>query len=254
MLTIEYSKKANNQLDNIVSNSRVYDQFGHFTQQYRNWNEEFYRYVNKNAISQQQLSNQGWCEIGSIAVLEYQCYHIIDTIIFEILEFHFTILPYDTSKQPNIQQTTPIHPNNINHPFTLPKNTRFLNGVYYNGFRVGYCNRKYAIVDSKGLPFVEKWFDKRPRFFKKPFGRYNVMAHVSCNGKMYAVTTNGQMIPMRQSWNDYYLNEQIRAILKQILVENKKFYLTESNNPTKIRLNEQELVAVIREIVLRLVA
>lgn len=96
MLIIEYSNSATEQLNEILSNTNIYDIYGHFTQMYINWNSEFYRYINENIISKQNLSNQGIYPIGKIGTLEYKHFALNDVEVFEIIEFRFSKLPYKT--------------------------------------------------------------------------------------------------------------------------------------------------------------
>ena len=79
---------------------------------------------------------------------------------------------------------------------TLPPKTRILKGSYYNGLKVAYYNHKYTILNADGNPIIDKWFDKRPRFFTKPFGKYNIIAHVSYNKGLYALGVDGKIYSM----------------------------------------------------------
>ena len=73
MLNIEYSNVATEQLNEIYENDNIYIGTS-FTQQFINWNHEFYRYVNENAISKHKLYSQGIYTIGKIGKLEYKYY------------------------------------------------------------------------------------------------------------------------------------------------------------------------------------
>lgn len=98
MIRIAYSDKATNQLDEILSNDKIYDAHGHFTQQFINWNYEFHHYVSDGTISKSHLNCHGWYRIGTIGTLEYKYFKLDDSETFEILEFRFTKLPYTTRK------------------------------------------------------------------------------------------------------------------------------------------------------------
>ena len=58
-MLVRYSPIAEKQLNEIYSNSNIYDVHGHFTQYFINWNSEFHQYLNANSISRQQLSEKG---------------------------------------------------------------------------------------------------------------------------------------------------------------------------------------------------
>ena len=96
-LYIEYSNKSTEQLNEILNNNSIYNK-GHFTQEYINWNREFYHYINKTTISKQELSKSGLFKIGNIGKIEYKIYNLKDAVVFEILEFFFSKLPYQQKK------------------------------------------------------------------------------------------------------------------------------------------------------------
>ncbi|MBR5550817.1 MAG: hypothetical protein IKV83_02725 [Muribaculaceae bacterium] len=50
--------EANRQLDEIYENDNIYVG-GRFTQEFINWNSVLHRYINENAISNQQLKSDG---------------------------------------------------------------------------------------------------------------------------------------------------------------------------------------------------
>lgn len=96
-MVIICSNTANKQIDEIYANKHIYDRYWHFTKKFINWNYEFNRYVNKTSIEQLHLSQKGLYQIGSIGILEYNYFTSNDSEIFEIIEFRFTRLPYDSS-------------------------------------------------------------------------------------------------------------------------------------------------------------
>ncbi len=96
-----------------------------------------------------------------------------------------------------------LTPNNTS--FNIPSKMRILNGVFYGGMKVGYYNHKYIIHKANGAPLLNKWFGKRPHFFKQPFGKYNTIAHVSCGKSLFAVSIDGRMYDMHKLWSDVYL-------------------------------------------------
>lgn len=131
--------------------------------------------------------------------------------------------------------------------FSLPSHLKVLKGVYYGGLKVGYYNHKYIILNSDGTPFIDKWFDKKPKFFKKPFGKYSIIAHVSFCKNLYAISTSGKFYNMNRLWSTMYLEERIRqSLLKHnLLVE---------NNNRHILIKESQLIELISKIVTEMVA
>lgn len=89
--------EANQQLDAIYENKGIY-KGKNFSHQFIIWNNEFYRYVNTKMINQSHILEHGWYKIGNIGVLEYRCVNTQDNVLFEILEFYFSKLPYSTQK------------------------------------------------------------------------------------------------------------------------------------------------------------
>ena len=102
---------------------------------------------------------------------------------------------------------------------------KVLKGEYYNGMKIGYYNRRYTILNADGKPITNKWFDKRPRFFNKPFGQYRVIAHVNYRGSLFAVSVDGQLYNMNKLWDDAYLKEIYEAIIKSLIAETINSYL-----------------------------
>ena len=134
---------------------------------------------------------------------------------------------------------------------------RILNGSYYNGLRIAYNNHKYTIVQSNGSPLTNKWFDKKPKFFKKPFGQYNIIAHVSYYGSLYAVDINGNTYDMHKLWDDVYLSENVQTMLDYFISESIRKHLHHTineSNTNVIKINEQQLREAIIDIVNTLVA
>ena len=124
---------------------------------------------------------------------------------------------------------------------------------------MAYYNHKYTILNVDGSPFTDKWFDKRPRFFSKPFGKYNIIAHVSYDNGLYALDMNGKMYSMDKLFSDVYMNESYLILFRQLVNEAirryiKKGILLESKNRQIIRINEQDLHHIIHEVLERLVA
>lgn len=109
--------------------------------------------------------------------------------------------------------------------FAIPPKMRILKGEYYNGMKIGYYNRKYTILNADGKPITNKWFDKRPRFFKKPFGQYRIIAHINYQGSLFAVSVDGQLYNMNKLWDDAYLKEVYEAIIKSLITETINSYL-----------------------------
>lgn len=108
---------------------------------------------------------------------------------------------------------------------SVPPRIKILKGTYYNGLRIAYCNHRYTIVNADGNPITNKWFDKKPKFFKKPFGKYSIIAHVSYYKSLFAIGIDGQTYDMHRLWNDAYLKEIYEAVIKSLITEVINSYL-----------------------------
>ena len=125
--------------------------------------------------------------------------------------------------------------------------------MYYNGLKIGFYNGKYFILTSDNQPFVENWFNSKPKIFNKPFGKYNIIAHVNYHNSLLALSIDGQLYDMNKLWKDAYLSECINFIISKALYEIQRQNLNESKDGV-IRLNESQLYSIIKEIVQYLVA
>ncbi len=159
--------------------------------------------------------------------------------------------PVDASKSPNFwsKPTT--------KSFVVPPTTRILTGSYYNGLKIGYYNKRYTIIDANGKPLVEKWFNKKPKFFKHPIGKLNIIAHVSYNDELYAISMDGKMYDMNKMWNNVHLDEVFVHIMDNIIDETIHSYknqiLSESRSKV-IRINKTQLYEMIESIIDKLIA
>ena len=112
-------------------------------------------------------------------------------------------------------------------------------------------------MDAEGKPLVEAWFDKKPRFFKHPLGKLGIIAHVSYNKALYAISMDGKMYDMNKMWEDAYLYEVFMHIMDNIINETfssyKRQMLFESRSKV-IRLNETQLRNMIHNIINKLIA
>lgn len=221
-MVILFSRIAILQLDRTYTDKSVYDSYGHFTDDFKKWNYEFHQYIRKEVLSTLTRPH-GLFHIGSIGSLIYTIYNVGGIKCLLIESFSFPTFTYmssntptvDVSKSPSIVWKTPI-----NNTIRLGK-YRPTKQVYYDGMRIGYCpqTRKYNILNKEGQP-LSKVPLSNVRFFKQPFGKFSVIAHVNVNGELWAMDINGKFYDMYRSWNDAYLgkNEIFRRI-GQIITE-----------------------------------
>ncbi len=133
----------------------------------------------------------------------------------------FTSMPtVAVSKSPRFTWTPPSRMKII-----LPKEIEVFDDVYYNGFKVGYYNGKYIIIDKDGNPTSDTWLNEKPKFFKRPFGSLHIIAHVSINGYLYSMDVNGKYYSMQKKWSDVYLKESYQILLNTIITETINSYL-----------------------------
>lgn len=217
MLTIEYSEKAHIQLDGIVSNKGVYDRFGHFTQQFINWNYEFYHYVNPVSISKTKLTSQGWYKIGSIGTLEYKHFTVEDAEIFEIVEFRFSRLPYRSRGS----------------------QYRIVSDAGY-GYKVvqSTFNGKCAILTPQRRYLTKFAFDSIIGFHHSSKDYNSVYAVGFIGNRVYAIFQNG--------------NIQLLPLSKEEYLSMKHNYY-ESIKKKRIMISESKLKRIIQQAILEVV-
>ena len=254
-MNVILTPKATSQLDNIYSNRGIYDRNGRFLPWFIRWNYTFHQYVTESTLSSLSAAH-GWFRIDNIGMLMYsiRCFNGIKSVIIE--EFSFPSFRFTSAHIPPISVSKNI-PYWRSTPFSIPQKARILNGTYYGGLKVAYYNRRYVILKSDGTPFVERWLNKKPIFFKKPFGPYNVIAHVSYNNMLYAIDVNGQMYDLNRMWNDTYIRESFAHMIGILVNERLKSFkskLLYESRGRVIRINESQICLIVQSIVDRLIA
>jgi hypothetical protein len=214
MLTIRYTQEAHKQIDEIISNQSIYDQYGHFTQQFVNWNYEFHHYVNVGTITKQKLSNHGLYTIGSIGKLVYNYFSINDTEVFQILEFRFSKLPYT-------QQTRQT-------PYKIVGDAGYGYKVVQSAF-----NGKHSILTPQKKYLTKFVFDNIIGFHHSSNAYNTIYAIGFINDRAYAIYKNGN-IQVLSYTKDQYLNK-------------KHKYYESVNKRTEIILKESQLRRLIQE-------
>ena len=214
MLSIEYSEYAKIQIDEIYTNKHIYDKYGHFTQKFINWNYEFHRYVNKISIEQVYLSQKGLYQIGSIGTLSYKCYALDDTYVFEIIEFRFTRLPYETS---------------ASQEYTIIGDA----GYHYKIVR-SHKNGLCTILKPNGTLLTKYFFDDIIGFHHASHD-FNVLYAIGFKGdRVYKIYTDGNIELERHSKQQY-------LSMKHNFYESKQH----------IHIKKSQLVQLIKESIKR---
>lgn len=215
MLTIRYTQEAHKQIDEIISNQSIYDQYGHFTQQFVNWNYEFHHYVNVGTISKQKLSNHGLYTIGSIGKLVYNYFSINDTEVFQILEFRFSKLPYT-------QQT-------IQTPYKIVGDAGYGYKIVQNTF-----NGKHSILTPNKKYLTNFVYDDIIGFHHSSNNYNNMYAVGFMNNRVYAIYKDGniQVLPYSK---------------EQYLTMKHKYYESKQQKPNTVILKESQLRRLIQE-------
>lgn len=181
MISIEFSNKANNQLDEIVSNDDIYDRYGHFTQQFLNWNTEFHRYVNPQVLSKTITSDKGIYSIGKIGTFSYKLFILNDTQVLEIMDFHFTRLPYTTGSKYKVIA-------NAGYGYKIVQST---------------FNNLYAILTPQRRLLTKYVFEEIIGFHHSS-NDYNIVYAVGFIGdRVYSICTNGNINMMPYSKKEY---------------------------------------------------
>lgn len=112
--------------------------------------------------------------------------------------------------------------------FTFPKGTRVSKRVYLNRFKLAYYNHRYTIVNLDNTTFTQAWFDGKPRFFNKPYGKYKLIAYVNYHKSLFAVDANGNLRDMHRLWDDAFLKEQFAMIINMLITETINDYLSKN--------------------------
>lgn len=257
-MEILLSTLATNQLDRVYTDRSIYGAYGRFTPWFIRWNYVFHQYVRESVLSTLTHSH-GVFAIGRIGSLEYFIYYVAGIKYFAIERFSFPTFRFTSRTTPSVEvsKSPRYWPKPTKTTFTLPPKTRVLNGTYYDGLKIGYHNHKYIILKSDGQPLVEKWFDKKPRIFNEPFGKYNIIAHVSYSKSLFAVSLDGRFYDMHRLWDDAYLNEafllMLDNLINEVFTSYKRRTLLESRNNV-IRLNETQLCGIVKRIINKLIA
>ena len=188
-MVILLTRNATNQLNRVYTDRSIYDTYGHFTSWFIKWNYTFHQYVRESVLSS-LTARRGFFAIGHIGSLYYRIFNLGSVKYLVIIRFSFPTFRFSSRFVPtvNVAKSPRYWSKPNKKAFTIPSKTRVLKGEYFNGLRVGYHHRKYTILDSEGKPLVEAWFDKKPRFSKYPFGKLGVIAHVSCQKELYAIS------------------------------------------------------------------
>ena len=215
-MVIKYSPNAAQQMDEIYSNDSIYNG-RNFTQRFNNWNREFHHYVNTKTISQYNLSNRGWYKIGDLGVLEYKCTANQEGLIFNILTFHFSKLPYSQKKQ---------------------QCYRVIGDAGY-GYKIvqSTTDNKCAILTPQRKRLTKFAFDDIIGFHHSS-NDFNIVHAIGFQGdRVFAIYTNGDIKVLHCSRSEYL---------------NKKHRYDESHKPRKIAINESHIRTIIRETLRRL--
>ena len=227
-MIIRLTRNAVNTLNRVYTDKSIYDVHKHFQHWFIQWNYVFHQYVRESVLST-LTTPTGTFMIGTIGSMEYDIIILGGVKVMVITSFNFptfrftssSVPPVSVAMSPRFAWTPPKRK-------TLVPKTRILKGEYYNGMKIGYYNQKYTILNADGKPITNKWFDKKPRFFKQPFGQYRIIAHVNYCGSLFAVSVDGQLYDMNRLWNDTYLREIYEAIIKSLITETINNYLKEN--------------------------
>ena len=276
MTTILCASKVESDLDLIYTNYSIAYVGNHFSKAFTKWNYDFCSDVSNaiNTLSTSYIGHTCLLELdfglglhGGLIVVIVKCK--IDMTLLRNVEREsnnerirrgFPSVPPSMllgTPPVNVSKSPRYWVKPIKTAFTLPPKTRVLKGEYFNGLKVGYHHRKYTILDAEGKPLVEAWFDKKPRFFKHPLGKLGIIAHVSYQKALYAISMDGKMYDMNKMWEDAYLYEVFIHIMDNIINETfssyKRQMLFESRSKV-IRLNETQLRNMIHNIINKLIA
>ena len=226
-MIILFSRNATDTLNRVYTDRSIYDVYGNFTPWFIRWNYIFHQYVRESTLST-LTAPYGTFMIGRLGSLDYYIYSYGGVKCLVIEEFSFPTFRFTSSSAPTVDVAK--SPRFRWYPpkgksFAIPPKMRILKGEYYKGMKVGYYNRKYTILNAEGKPMTNRWFDKKPHFFNKPFGQYRIIAHVNYRGSLFAVSIDGKLYNMNKLWDDAYLKEIYETIIKSLITETINSYI-----------------------------
>lgn len=197
----------------------------------------------ENGLPRRRPTMQQWSNLFMAAAKQwYFAYRIEGDTIYVEDTCHAQNMK-DVNHVP-VQQPSGFH-------FSL-NDTQIQDGQYLNGLKVGFNKEmgKYVILKSDNTPFVEKWFDKQPKFFESPYGKYQIIAYVSYNKELYAIGIGGKMYDMNRLWDDAYLSESfMNYIFNETINEYIHSNLITESTTKPIKINESQLRNVIHDII-----
>lgn len=113
--------------------------------------------------------------------------------------------------------------------FALPRKMKILKGIFINGLKVGYYNRKYIILKQDNTPFVQLWYDSKPRFLKKHYGNKMIIAYVNVHGWLRVLDINGKVYDMQRTWKSAFLGRnELHRLIGTIITETINNYLKDN--------------------------
>ena len=195
--------EANQQLDTIYENKEIY-KGKNFSHQFIIWNNEFYRYVNTKAINQSHILEHGWYKIGNIGLLEYRCVNTQDNVLFEIIEFRFSKLPYSLQK---------------------PKKKTYIDAGY--GYKIvqSFPDEKCAILSPKNKYLTNFAFDDIIGFHHSIDDYNKVYAVGFIKDRVFAINLNSEIEVLPYSKDEYLKNkhryDESVKLYKMIIRESK---------------------------------
>ena len=109
--------------------------------------------------------------------------------------------------------------------------------------------KEYNLIDQNGK-LITQWFRNIKRL-PKPYGKYQTIAYLNIEGHLCALGLYGKVYDMNRLWKDMY-SESINLLIRDALKHIQKQQLNESRDGI-IRINENQLHSIIKEIVQYLV-
>lgn len=115
------------------------------------------------------------------------------------------------------------------------------------GYKIGYNKevKKYNILNNQNKPISKDPMQKKPRFFKSPFGKYQIIAHCNIGGCLWAMDINGKFYFMHRMWKDAYLYEVTGRVVCEML--QKQLINEERKHSNVVIVKESQLRDIIRE-------
>ena len=238
---LRFTKYADEQLNAIYTNPKVYLSGKQFTEQFKAWNYELLQYIRPTTFIGAKC--KGSMSLGRIGELYYNIYEVGGTNVVIIEKFYFRWLPFAKLSKSSKSRFNKIDDAGYGYSVVQDINSQ-----------------KMAITKPNKQPLTKPVFDDIIGFHHSTED-YNKMHAIGFIGnRVYEILMNGDINILHISKEEYLAmkhryDEMLRRRLDMIIEKNLKQYLSknvileDSRLRRKARLTEGDLHRVIKQCV-----